>query len=187
MENTIKNRIDQIIKGKEFKFDKTTGYFYINNDIDDTYLFEYFPANMILYVSTTVTDYLIHCGLTYNNDSLNLILSNIFNMNFYFISINKNSTVTEVKFNKLYNTLLNKKFDKKLNLPKEYLEGMDKIELILDKEVKPINPRLNMNKYIKSNFDSINISDMKNGVYSLFLYKKNIYNGRRLRIEIENK
>lgn len=188
---TLELVLNQIIKDDKFKLDEITGYFYINNRVDNTFLFEYHPSNMCLYVSNIVFEYIKYNRLL-NQDPLQRtlikLLSTMYDLQFRTIVFDVEGVINKCKFQRLYNIIHDKVQKDILEIPYDYFE-FSKIEFELRTHVKFEENRIRgliTHKSITSNFNKIDISNLCSGYYSMWIYVPNTFYGKKIHLQINN-
>jgi len=179
IQKNINIALGSIIKRKVFNFDIISGYYYINNYADNSFLFEYHPKTLICIMSFTVKDYLLYRGFTEDNmkDFLLTELCNIFNLDFKYFSFYNESPLNLIKCNLLSETIRVLPHTKRLNIPVGYF-NFEKIELVRYGATV---------KLITKDFYNTDISNMTDGSYLVFIYVKGIFKGRNIgTIRIKN-
>ena len=184
METEIKTQtnltkvVNEIFKDKIFKYDTMTGYYYINN-YDISYLFEFKPSNMELKVSIIIKDYLKYRNV-YNHNIEKILLSEICKysgMRFINLSFTTESTINLLKLNSLSSTIRSSSYSNKLCISNNYFD-IDRIDLLRCGTIS---------KTITSDFENIDISNLENGYYLIFIHVKGKFKGRNLgTIRIKN-
>lgn len=171
----IQNEIKKILKDSKFQIDSTTGYYYINNRVDGGSLFEYNPITLKLFISKRIKQFLLY--KKYENYKLTIKIKEaveyIFNLSFTDAIEVEESMIRNIKNGELHNLLDGKVFDKVMSIPRKF-----NISRLLFEMVTPMNDHTINNytrKFVETDYDKIDISSMRNGVYCLYFYENDKY------------
>ena len=181
----IQKEIKKILKDSNFELDEATGYYYIKNRIDGKHLFEYSPKFMVLYISKDIRNYLLYRKFDeYKlNDNIRNSVEYIFDMFFKEHCMMENSMIEGMKEVRVRNILSNEIFDKYLKIPTNYFK-INKLYLELITAETDYSISGFTRKFVFNNYDEINISSMRNGVYGLYIYKYNELFNKPLKFKI---
>ena len=191
MEKTLELVITQIIKDDKFKLDKISSFYYINNRVDNTFLFEYHPLRMTLHISDVVFEFIKYNRLLGQGNLKKQIvdvMDTIFGLQFIDASIVKRSEITSIRYKYLANKLNKDIQSDIIQIPRNYL-NIEKIELQLRSHndfEKNKHRKLKSKKIITGDFDIIDISDMHSGYYTMWIYLDEPITCTSIHLEIKN-
>ena len=120
------------------------------------------------------------------NDNIRNSVEYIFDMFFKEHCMMENSMIEGMKEVRVRNILSNEIFDKYLKIPTNYFK-INKLYLELITAETDYSISGFTRKFVFNDYDEINISSMRNGVYGLYIYKYNNLFNKPLKFKIKIK